>query len=52
MILDHKTIGFLVEKELYKVTEFKNLNKKPLVMILGGGKIADQIIISRIATYK
>jgi 3-phosphoglycerate kinase len=40
---DHRSIGFLIEKELAVLNDLKNNPVHPVCFILGGGKVADKI---------
>ncbi len=40
---NHRSIGCLVEKELTMLNEFLNRAKKPVCIIIGGGKVADKL---------
>ena len=42
---NHKTIGFLIEKELNVLAQLMHAPKLPYVLVLGGGKVSDKIPI-------
>lgn len=42
---EHKSIGFLTEGEIKHLEPTRNQPKKPYVIILGGGKVADKLPI-------
>ncbi len=49
---DHRSIGFLIEKELTILNKFLHGSKKPVCAILGGGKIADKLpLINNLLTF-
>jgi phosphoglycerate kinase len=40
---NHKTMGFLMEHELNILEKVKNTQRRPRVLILGGGKVTDKL---------
>ena len=40
-----KTIGLLIEKELFELSKIKDNPARPLTLILGGGKVKDKLVL-------